>query len=250
MRHRLMWLRWCTHAAFLICFLLAGSASGYTAAEIIGTATDNYEAVSDFTATLDASTTGFEVTSTTYRWARGATYPEKSKWVDGCKVLVTDGSHQWNYIEDPSEGEYAGSYWNTTDGTNLEAAIQSQTAAHLLWPEKVLATHTWQLEAGTYSVQSVECYKLTTSGYVAYIDTATRKKVVRIEEYNGSAMIWQLTFSEFSTVENTAVLAQHILAERFLEGLSDYCMTYEFTDISINDNLSASTFYVIVPTAP
>lgn len=218
-----------------------------TAQEIADSVIDELNNVSDYTATVDIDYDDAEtrdMSGGSVQWKRSSGYG-KAKVVLGSPYsgeVRTDGTTGFNiwdkngdlvYIPLSNGMEWVRANWGT-DMFNMETILDAET---------------WTKDANTHTINSVTCYRIYTSDYEVYIDEGTVKKVIRVKAYDTSSNIdYQLDYSDYSNVENTAQLPGTIEVKSYNDqaGLV-LTTTYTVSDVNINEGLSDSLFSIKSP---
>ena len=239
-------------AAAGVVLLSSTSAMAYTASEIVATAVDNLDNISDYSASVDAANDTTQVTEmsgATLQWKR-ASGLQKMYVATGTPftaIIVTDGTawNTWDTTSQYSRSEYQ-LYYASDSG--MTESTHGQVAWDFFDTLAVLSNHTWSLDDNTYTVNSVECYRLYCTGYEVWIDTATRTKVVRLKEYDASSvLLWQMDYSDYSNVQSIAQVPATIKTSKYDGGVLQWTADYSFTDITLNQSLSDNVFAVTGP---
>ena len=231
----------------LIVLFGSGVAEAATAQEIVDSVIDELNNVSDYTATLAADYDNSELddmTGGSLQWKRNST-TWKTKIVSGSPYTCTykcDGT-VWNMLDsdDPV-------------GTTVVAAkahgdtyTRFNFAFDMFNMENILDNETWTKDDNTATVNSVVCYRVYTTkddtNYEVWIDEATMKKVIRVKATDeDDDLEWQLDYSNYSNVENTAQLAGTIVTKHYANDTLGLTTTYTFSSVNINEGLANSIF--------
>lgn len=244
----------CVVLALMLC-MATTKAHAMTAQEIVDSVIDELGNVTDYQASIDIDFSDpnrdrSDTTDGSLQWKRSSGN-WKSKMVDGSpytRTYISNGSG-WNIIDsEEDEGTY--DYLSQED---YEKVIRYHYGTGMFNMENILNDETWTKADPNETVNSVECYKVYTtkddSNYEVWIDTATVKKVIRVEATDEVDYLqWQLNYSDYSTVESTAWLPATIVTKRYDPNEAVWLTsTYSFSDIDINEGLSDSIFDITVP---
>jgi hypothetical protein len=174
-----------------------GTALALTAQEIVDSVVDNLDNVSDYEASCDIDYDDAGVSDSTdnaFQWKRsGSVF--MSKTVLGSPYngeIRTDGTTGYNIwdIDD---------YLSYATIANGDAWVREAFGTDLLNMEKILSEESWTKDGNTYSVNSVQCYRLYNSSYEVWIDVSTVTKVIRTKAYDGGAKLdYQVDYSDYS----------------------------------------------------
>jgi outer membrane lipoprotein-sorting protein len=233
--------------------MVTTKAQAITAQEIVDSVIDNLNNVTDYQAGVDVDYDDPNVddaTDSSLQWKRSSGN-WKSKMVSGSPyemTYVSNGSG-WNLTHPDKEN---GGYWYFSQ-EDYEDIIRYHVGTDMFNMENILNDESWTKADSTETVNSVECYKVYTTkdanDYSVWIDTATVKKVIRTEATDeNDDLQWQLNYSDYSNVENTAQLPATIVTKRYDPNEAVWLTsTYTFSDININENLSDSIFNINTP---
>lgn len=241
-------LQFCTCAVLaLMLFVGTSQVQAVTAQEIVDSVIDELDNASDYKATADVD---FDDVS----WDDMSDGDVKMKRRNGHpKVRFVDGSpYTWTYRTNGTTGyNYVISgttYYHTmSQGDNW---IRDNHGSDLFDMEYFLDTESWTKADSNETINSIECYKVYTtkddSNYEVWIDTATMEKVIRVRTTDeNDDLQWQVDYSQYSDVENTAQLPARIVIRHYDNETEDYKATCDFSSIDINSNISDSYFTVL-----
>ncbi len=229
----------------LVSIFVVDISFAYTAQEIIDSAVDEMNDVTDYTADADmdcSDTTIADQTGCSIQWKRASDW--KMKYVEGTpgtRAFWTDGTNKWNLTDSAESFDYV--YYNATSGFGLH--VHDKGATYLLSPERAIDSETgWTKQESTETINTVECYKIYTDDYVVWIDVSTRTKVMKVQEKDTSGnLVWSIEYEDYSSIEGVQ-LPQTITADRYSGGSVDYTLTYDISSIDINETLSDSIFSI------
>jgi hypothetical protein len=211
----------------------AGVAGAQTAESIKASVKANSNAVADLTATAsvtfqDPAQYVGEDTIWQSNWS-SATYRVKA----GDKFRV-DGSGT-----DARQVRCNGvTKWASTNGGSTFPGSRDfvrNDFYKLLDPAWLMDNNAWSLAAGTFTVEGVQTYKLTSTNFTVWVDTATSSKVIRTQS---SSTGNYAVFSGYSYAEGTAYVPSTIAHH---SGASA-SMTISLSNININEALADSLF--------
>lgn len=215
----------------------------HTAQQIVDSVIDELDNVSDYTPSVDVDYDDASIddmTDGSLQWKRNS-QTWKSKMVAGSPysdTYVTDGD-AWN-IHKGSGYTY---YFEKDD---YDPMIRVRFGTDMFNMENILDTESWSVAGSTEYINNVECYMLYTGGpdtYNVWIDYQTTTQVIRVKSYVlYDTLQWQLDYSSYSNVENTAQLPAEIVTKRYFSGQLHLTSTYSFSEIDINEGLSNSIF--------
>ncbi len=241
-------LQFCSCAVLaLMLFVCTSQVQAVTAQEIVDSVIDELDNASDYQATVDVDfddVSRNDMSDGEVKIKRTGSHP---------KVRFEDGSpYTWNYITDGTTGyNYVISgttYYHTmSQGDNW---IRDNHGSDLCDMEYFLGTESWTKAASTDSINSTECYKVYTtkghSNYEVWIDTYSMEKVIRVRTTDeNDDLQWQVDYSQYTDVENTAQLPARIVIRHYDNETEDYKATCDFSSIDINGNISDSYFTVL-----
>lgn len=216
-----------------------------TAQDIADAVIDELDAVSDYTATVDIDYNDVslsDMTGGSLQWKRNS-----GSW----KVKMVMGSPYSGNITTDGVG------YNVTDVndtlhwaslSNGKTFVRDNYGVDMFNMENILSDETWTRDANE-TVNSIECYKIYTtksdSNYEVWVDIATMERIIRVEATDGNDNSqWQLDYSSYSLIENTAQLPATITTKYYGNGLIS---THSLSSININENLSDSIFSIESP---
>ncbi len=239
--------RWLGIVMGTLALALCQSAFALTAQEIADSVIDELDNVTDYTASVDvdwddAGTS--DMSDGCLQWKRNSGL-WMSKMVMGppyAGEVRTDGSTGFNVWDRYNQL----SYCSVSEG---EEFVRSYWGVDMFNMERILAQESWSKDSGTETVNSVTCYRLYSTDYEVWIDTATVTRVIRVKAYDSSANLdYQLDYSDYSDVESTAQLPATIYVQKYddeeeLECAGTYCLS----DVDINEGLNASLFDIESP---
>jgi outer membrane lipoprotein-sorting protein len=226
--------------------LLAPRASALTAQEIADSVIDELNNVTDYQAAVDidySDPDANDMSDGALSWLRNSGN-WMTKMVMGSPYtgyITTDGTNGYNTLDRNNNLIFA-------TMANGDTWVKENFGSHLLNMERVLCSESWSKDPDTHTVNGTECYRLYSNDYEVWIDTATVKKVIRTKMYDsGDNLLWQVDYSNYINVENTAQLPGTVEVQRYDGGVYADTATYTFSDVDINEGLSTSIFAILHP---
>lgn len=216
---------------FLMLICLTVSAYAGTLDDIKANVKSNYNAVEDLTAVMDTDQTYYsDVVDADYKEAGLEKFRYDGTGTDVRKIR-SNGTTIWH--------DYDGSGWDTTaySAWITDSDSHYKNDASIFDFNSVIDDNTWTLEGGTETISGIECYKITSTNYDMWVDTATKTKTIKIVNNNEDTEYAILT--GWSEIESTAYIADTI--DYYYNSDSK---TTTLSDISINDSLPSSTWEV------
>ena len=238
MKAKLLYTGCCVcFVGLLVC---AGPVQAGTLDDIKTNVKSNYNAIQDLSCTIDLDYTVSDTDRTAGERCDDYVDAEYKKKTGGKSRLQGAGADtrktrcDGTYYYSSGFSEDGGAWYSVT-----VASIDSQRTdqARLMENQAALIDgNTWSLAGGTYTVNSVTCYKITCTNWTMYVDTSTKTKVMRID-YVGGEETDYITYSGYSLIDSTAYVP-----DAFEHYFASDSTIAQMSSISINDSLSDSLF--------
>ncbi len=106
-------------------------------------------------------------------------------------------------------------------------------------PVGLINNNTWSLASGTFTVDGIQTYKITTTNYSMWVDTATKTKVIKVE-FTGGTTSEYVIYSGYAYRENTAYFADTM---SYYYGTASSITSY--STIDVGESFSAVTWELV-----
>lgn len=191
----------------------------------------NHLAVQDMTAVLNTEQSAYpNIVDANYKAAGMTKFRFDGTGIDVRKIR-TNGIAVWY--------DYDGQGWNTSAYATWinDKDTDYKNSNEIFDFSGMIDDNTWTL-VGTESVSGINCYKISSSAFDMWVDTATKTKVIKVvnkNEVNEYAIITSWTFVEGTAYVPTAVSYYYGTTTR----------TTTLSSVSINDSLPDSTWTIL-----